>query len=175
MKTMIAIALAVLAVGCSSEDPAPDQEPVKYFPECDETDFSPGPLDGPGWDDNTGLVAPVLDEYVVSTTALKVRPEKNAEFFALAASVSLQMQTSEGFMARSLATSMACGSARTISVWRSVEDMYGFVNTGAHAEAMSRPDEVGEIGVVTHFMAPASDIPITWEVARERLREVPAF
>ncbi len=135
--------------------------------DCVDPDFAVGqPLAGPGLDPAQGLLEPVQDTYVVSSTQLYVNPDTDsqAEFLQLVGSVNTQLQEAEGLVAVSFAFEPNCGFNRTLSVWRSIEDMNRFATTGAHAVAMSRTLDISATGKVTHWEVSADAIP-TWEDA----------
>ena len=165
---------------CSDDEPKqnesqPDPEPETFLPACDESDFAPGPLTGPGFDPASGLIAPIEDSYVISTTAVFYNRDNLPRFLELSGDVSAAMMNIDGFVAASLGLATACGMARTLTVWRSVDAMYELVTAEAHATAMAESDEVTDMGAVTHWEVPSSDMPVTWEIARERIAKVPTF
>ena len=120
-----------------------------------------------------GLQAPLQDEYVVSTTALHFKREAFSDFLQLSNAASAEAAATPGNVGVALGLSNGCDFARTITVWRSVEDMFLFVQSPAHAEAMMRTEEVAVTGAVTYEMLPAADIPISWERARDLIKDVP--
>lgn len=122
------------------------------------------PLSGPGFDPETGLVDP-QDTYLVSTTQILPLPERNEEFLALVAGIGDQLETQPGLVAYALAIEPTCGFARTLSVWRDETSMLAFVGSGAHADAMTQTFDIGVTGRVTHFVATADQMPISWELA----------
>ncbi len=130
------------------------------------------PLSGPGYDPDVGLVDP-QESYIVSTTQILPRPDKQADFLALAADSTAAADATPGVVAISLAIEPTCGFARTISVWRDIPSMLKFVASDAHAEAIARSFEVGATGRVMHFEVRADEMPITWEAAIARLADVP--
>lgn len=129
------------------------------------------PLSGPGFDPATGLVD-AQDSYVVSTTQILPIPEHNDRFLALVADVGDQLESQPGLVAYALAVEPTCGFARTMSVWRDETSMLAFVGSGAHADAMTQTFEVGVTGRVTHFVATAEQMPISWELAIASIAEV---
>jgi hypothetical protein len=128
-------------------------------------------LAGPGYDPETGLVEP-QENYVVSSTMIMVKPDHMGLFFELVGAVNEQIMTTDGFVAMALASDPNCGWARTLTVWRDETAMYSFVVNGAHAEAMNRTWEVAITGKVTSWPITASQMPPTWETAREKLAEI---
>ena len=131
------------------------------------------PLAGPGWDPETNApVDPEIQNYVVSSTMIMVKPDQMGLFFELVGGVSEQIMATDGFVAMSLATDAECGWARTLTVWRDETAMYSFVVNGAHAQAMQRTSEVAITGKVTSWPATASELPPTWATARAKLAEI---
>lgn len=143
---------------------------------CEEPDLAiVQPLVGPGFDPETGaLLEPVADEYVLSTTQILPKPDSESQqaFFEISDGVIAQLMQTPGFLGFSLAAEPTCGFARTLTVWESEEAMYGFVSTGAHAEAMGQTFVVGVTGRVTSWTAPAEDVPPSWEEAIAKIAEV---
>lgn len=132
------------------------------------------PLSGPGYDPETGLVDP-QDSYVVSTTQILPRPEKQSDFLALANASVEAAEATDGVVAISLVVEPTCGFARTLTVWRSEAAMMTFAAGAVHADAMSKTFEVGVTGRVTHFEIAAADMPITWDAAIAEIADVVPF
>ncbi len=134
------------------------------------------PLVGPGYDPGMGgLVAPLQDEYLVSSTVILVKPEMENDFNMLVGQITATLDGSAGMVAYSLAIEPTCGFARTITVWRSEADMMGFVLSDAHATAMARTTELAVTGKVTKWELAADAFPPTWDAAREQLAMVAPF
>jgi heme-degrading monooxygenase HmoA len=138
----------------------------------DEEVLEIAPLAGPGWDGDAGLLDPVQENYVASTTMIMVKPEQQGLFLELVGGVQEQLASTDGFVAMSLATDPNCGWARTLTVWRDETSMYTFVATGAHAEAMNRTWEVAVTGKVASWPIAASEMPPTWAAAQAQLAAV---
>ena len=131
------------------------------------------PLIGPGYDPSMGgLIAPLQDTYIVSSTQVLVKPEAGADFNELVGQVIAEIEASEGMVAYSLANDTNCGFARTMSVWRDAESMVAFATSDAHANAVARTNEVAITGKVTHWAVAADAFPPTWDTAREELAKV---
>jgi quinol monooxygenase YgiN len=128
-----------------------------------------GPLAGPGYDPENGLIAPLQDTYYVHSTQILIKPEQLARFGELLAEVQVQLQTSEGLAAYTGAQDVNCGWVRTLGIWRSEEAMYKFVTSGAHLAAMSETAAISYTGKATHWKVDASALPPTWEDAEARL------
>ena len=188
MKPSLLAALCLLSLSaCSDDDPASqgtaggppvedelDPE-LQALYDCEEIDFSPTTnLDGPGWDADAGtLVDPSQDSYVVHTTQLILKPDANPKLLELTGKVIGQLQQTPGFVALALAGSDACNNVRTMGIWESEEAMYGMVNTGAHAEAMTFTTTISLSGRVTHWSATPDEVEaLTWDEAKSRVAEV---
>lgn len=140
---------------------------------CIDADFAEvAPLAGPGYDPGAGLLDPIQDTYFVHTTQILVRPDKQAEFQATVGEIVGQLMQSAGLVAVAFASEPNCGFARTLGVWRSEEEMYAFVISGAHAEAMAQTTELSLTGKTTSWSATAAEIPVTWAAAMEKLAAV---
>lgn len=131
------------------------------------------PLVGPGFDPAMGgLVAPLQDTYIVSSTQVLVKPEMQNDFNELVGQVIAEIDGSDGMVAYSLSIEPTCGFARTLSVWRDAESMVAFATSDAHAMAVARTNEVAITGKVTHWTLAADAFPPTWDSAREELAKV---
>lgn len=155
-----------------AEDPGPDLDAIYA---C-EGEFVVGqPLSGPGIDPATGAFVGDAETYVVSTTQLVVRPDDVAVFGEMVGGIAAQLMMTPGLVAISFAGENECGFQRTLSVWEDVGAMYAFTASGAHAEVMPRSGEVADTGKVTHWDQAAADGPPTWELALEKIDEVPGI
>lgn len=143
--------------------------------ECSEPISDARPLSGPGYDPATGLLEPVQDSYVVSTTQILPRPEATQDFFALVAEVTADLEQRDGMVAYALGFEPACGFARTIAVWRDEAAMLAFAAGDVHRSAVARTYEVGVTGRVTHFTVSADEMPVTWDVAAAHVAEIAPF
>jgi len=134
------------------------------------------PLVGPGFDPaRGGVIGELQPTYVVHTTQLFLKPDRLAEFQAIADPVSLQLDRTEGLLAYSYAGDQGCGEASTLAIWASEAAMYKFIATGAHAEAMGQANDVGQAGRVTHWTVTGAEAnAIDWDIARATIREVEA-
>ncbi len=140
---------------------------------CEDPElFEVQPLAGPGWDPDMGLLPPVQEGYVASTTMIMVKPEQMGRFFELVDGVIDQITSTEGFVAMALATDPTCGWARTLTVWRDDTAMYTFVVNGAHAEAMTQAFDIAYTGKVTSWPISAAEMPPTWDMAKAQLAAV---
>ena len=147
-------------------------------PACVEDDLVElGPFGGPGFDASKGgLVGTPLDSDVVATTVLTERPEAQAKFFQLSTAAIGRANQSDGFIGFSVGTSKKCGTARTITVWKSPEAMMTFVASPEHAACMAASSEVSVTGSFTMGTATAAEVPPSFETARAKLVGVaPAY
>lgn len=177
---LIALTLIASIAACGGEDPAdttptptpspspsptpsPSPSPtVAPGPVCDrgvlEADFQLFvPFGGPGVDPATGKLRPSAGApYLISSTYIRLRPEPAAQqaFGELMGPIAGALQQQPGLAAVLLGTSMSCGTARTLTVWASEEEMYAFVGGAPHAAAMARVAEVSRGGsLATHWVA----------------------
>lgn len=141
---------------------------------CDEAAFGDvKPLSGPGYDPETGIVGEPQSEYVVHATMLYWRQEETEDFYAMAADVMAQLGSAEGLLAYAIGTDEVCGAARSMGIWRSEEDMYAFVTSGAHAKAMGMTTELASTGKVTHWTMRADELAtLDWDLQRAALEDV---
>lgn len=122
---------------------------------------------GPGVDSATGELMPQEGTLIVSTTYLRLQPteEARARFGELMNPLLGDLFGNPELVAVQLGMSERCGSARTLSVWRSVEGMFTFVTSDSHANAAAAVGDVSRGGsVVTHWEAASVD-GIGWEEA----------
>jgi quinol monooxygenase YgiN len=153
MKRFFALAALVsvpVLSGCSSSsspDPTggtPTQKHEAMFT-CDESDLAPVSFVGPGFDSKTGkFTGAPLDSYVVHTTWLKLKADKQKEFFSLVAPILAALQTQKGLIGYSVATSAKCGTARTMGVWADHASVEAFVTEKPHAAAMAQSNAIGD-------------------------------
>lgn len=111
---------------------------------------------GPGVDSATGALMPQEGTLIVSTTYLRLQPtdEARARFGELMNPILGDLFGNPELVAVQLALSERCGTARTLSVWRSVEGMFTFAASDSHATAASAVGDVSRGGsVVTHWEA----------------------
>ena len=123
-----------------------------------EADFELfAPFGGPGVDPATGKLRPSAGEpYIISSTYIRLRPEPAAQqaFGELMGPIAGALQQQPGLAAVLLGSSMTCGTARTLTVWASEEEMYAFVGGAPHAAAMAAVGQVSRGGsLATHWVA----------------------
>lgn len=172
------VVAALFAAGCEGEGYGSGDGPTaEELFACDMGGFMISkPLVGPGFDPaKGGVIGELQPTYVVHTTQLFVKPDKFAEFQAIADPVSVQLDQTEGLLAYSYAGDQGCGEASTLAIWASEAAMYKFIATGAHAEAMGQASDIGQAGRVTHWTVTGAEAnAIDWTVARAKIREVEA-
>ncbi len=141
---------------------------------CVESDFGDvHALGGTGFDPATGLIGTPQESYVVSTTMLYWRAEKTDEFYDMGGKVMAQLASTPGLVAYALGTDETCRVGRAITIWRSEEDMFAFVVSGAHGEATGMTLDLSYTGKGTHWNAPPEEVnQLDWDVARQKLAEV---
>jgi hypothetical protein len=133
-------------------------------------------LVGPGYDAAMGgLLEPLQGTYTVSTTKAWVTMEQQAAFLEMSDLVTAELEATPGMVAYGLGIEPSCGFFRTLSIYRSQEDMFGFVFSDAHSEAISRAGELTTTGKTTSWELSADEFPPTWAMADEKLTNVPAF
>lgn len=124
------------------------------------------PLTGPGLVD--GALPP--GEYAISTTYIRLKegPEMMARFNEMLQPVLGELGQSDGLLAQSLTLSVSCGTARTLTVWRDVEAMYGFAASPAHTSAVARVAEVSRgNSIAMHWIGQAEEA--SWDEAAKQL------
>lgn len=185
LMTACVLSLATSCGGNDTNDPMQDETTtsaddsssetgtpidIEELYECEDTLIEALPLSGPGYDPDQGLIEP-QETYFASTTQILVKPEAMEEFLGHVAAIQTQLETTEGFVAMSVAIEPNCGFNRTLAVWRSEVDMYRFVGTGAHAEAMARTSALATTGKTTFWQINGDEMPVTWDAAKAVLDE----
>lgn len=171
--TMFTIfALSATLAACADDGGSQDQNDLQS---CVEDDFQAQPLAGRGYDPEQGLVGPLQDSYIASTTLILLNPDEGARFQELIGPLTADLQAREGLIALSLGGSQKCGTARTLAVWTSEQAMSDFVLGDAHVAAMAEFSVVGLNGAVTHWEVAADEIPMSWDQARSKIAEVGAI
>lgn len=178
--------LALAAPACGDDDtgaggkatttstgatPTTNSTGVDAFPQCKkgtlEGDMTvDAPLNGPGVDPATGTLAP--GSYFVAATYLAMEPGEVQRAQMLGGKVVESLATTEGLVAFSLAGSQSCVSLRTLTVWRSEEDMLAFVISPAHATAMSQTSTLSR-GTSNTISWAGDEKTATWAEAATRL------
>jgi heme-degrading monooxygenase HmoA len=175
--------LGVLAMGLALAACGDDEKPRK--PEsggadaCSAAELEPDldaqPFVGPAADPETGeLRLESGKSYVVSSTYGVPVPGENGapvtpQYLALFGAIEAQLAEQPGLLALKLASSERCGSGRTLAVWSSEEEMYAFVASDAHFNAMKSVKVVLKPGFsTTHWSASRAD-QMTWDEAVKQL------
>lgn len=162
--------------GAASEsgDGASDSGEV-IDPNCVDDDFTPvGEFAGPGYDPDTGLKEPVQDTYLAHITVAHIRSDPALEERFVSKNIDLfpVLMQQEGLIGYQVGLSDKCKRGLTIGVWRSEQDMYAFVGTPEHVEAMSIAPEVLTGAGFHHFEIRREDLPFSFEAARELLGDI---
>lgn len=121
---------------------------------------------GPGVDPETGELEP--GNYMVATTYLALEPSRRDSFLEISGPVIETLSTSEGFVAAITGASESCSSLRTLTVWPTDEDMYTFVGSPAHSNAMSKSSELSR-GTSNTISWEGDAATATWEESVARL------
>ena len=104
----------------------------------------------------------------MSSTYLQLKPAQQGRFQELLEPIETDLASRDGVVALSFGGSPACGTARTLAVWRDEAAMFAFVTGEAHSAAVSAIDELSRGGsVVTHWAGDESSA--TWEAAAAQL------
>jgi quinol monooxygenase YgiN len=142
--------------------------------DCEDPDFAVfQPLSGPGIDPDTGaFLEPLQENYVLHVTQILPKPEQLSQFLELSGGVIEEIAQTEGLVGFSLAQEPNCGFFYTMGVWRDEQSIFAFVASDAHALAMTKTSEVSITGRTTSWMAPASEMPLTWEMAKAAIADV---
>lgn len=139
-----------------------------------EGDPTPVVWIGPGADPETGELLPEEGAFVVSATylALDAAPEAQQRFGEVMGPIMGELFANPALVAVQLGTSPSCGTARTFTVWRSLEGMMSFVAGDAHMAAVASVGEISRGGsVVTHWEVDTLE-GLGWDDATARLADV---
>jgi len=127
-----------------------------------EADLEPSPFMGPGVDASGSLMLEPGRDYVVSTTygvpKLGADGKIPDTYITAFGAIQEQLRKEKGLVAYRFASSDACGSGRTLAVWSSEAQMYEFVTSPAHLNAMTNANALLEPGYgVTHYTATSAN------------------
>lgn len=127
------------------------------------------PFQGPGFDDETGVVTldDVGDTVIVAVTNASVSDEEG--FGAHVDAIKESLDDLDGYVGRSLRSRLFSNEVWTMTVWRDEDALAAFIVSDAHAKAMEDAGNVVDGARVTHFTAKTSDIPISWDDALVKL------
>lgn len=170
--TMFTIFALSATLAACADDGSQDQNDLQS---CVEDDFQAQPLAGRGYDPAQGLVGPLQDTYIASTTLILQNPDEVARFEELVGPIAVDLQAREGLLALSFGQSQKCGTARTLALWASEQAMTDFVLGDAHVAAMAEFSVVGLNGAVTHWEVTADEVPMSWDQARDKIAEAGAI
>jgi heme-degrading monooxygenase HmoA len=143
-------------------------------PACVEDDLQTLDFKGPGYDpENGGLVPPLQDGYVASTTVLVLRPDKMNDFFGVAGAMFGVLEANPGLVGYSLASSAKCGTQRTLTIWRDEAAMFAFVASPEHQNGAGMAAELSTTGTVTAWDITQAEVPVAWADAIARVDALP--
>jgi hypothetical protein len=150
-------------------EPAPT---VAELASCDEVDLSPEFFIGPAFDPETGaLLAPLPLPHIVATTAGWHAPEQREALDGQTTPVIMDVFTHEGLLGASFGLSEACGSARTLTLWRDEAARMKFVYGAVHSNAIKNGLQHMRGSETMHWTEATSDQPPTWAQVKQRLDE----
>jgi heme-degrading monooxygenase HmoA len=154
-----------------TEQPTSSSTGVDPFTGCSqgivESDSSSDvPLNGPGIDPMTGSVTP--GQYVIATTYLALVPSQTVNAKELGGAVIASLPTMSGLVAVGVTSSKACASLRTLTVWKSEEDMMAFVMSDAHANAMAQISTLSR-GTSNLISWEGNETDVSWAAALAHL------
>lgn len=136
---------------------------------CVEDDLDVSEFAGPGYDAaQGGLLEPLQDKYIASTTVLALRPETAEEFRATVGAMIPVLTQNPGLVGFSTGSSAKCGTARTMAVWRDQTAMMNFVASDEHVAGMQRTQEFSTTGTVTSWEVTRAELPLAWDTAIAR-------
>jgi hypothetical protein len=137
-----------------------------------EEDFAvDGDLGPQGDPANWGELPP---DAIVSTTYLRMlaTPEAQQAFGEATGPVAAELSApAAGLMGLSFASSEACGTVRTLSVWATEEDQIAFVTGPAHGAAMTRIGDISRGGSVTMSWSVSELGEVSWEAVVDALQD----
>jgi quinol monooxygenase YgiN len=167
------LAAALFACGCGDVPQVSDAgDPPDMTAPCVEDDLSsPGPFAGPGYDPQSGIIGTPQAQYVAHATVIRLLPDpaKQQQFGAMVGPVIGRLVQSPGLVGFQVASSQKCGTARTVGVWKDISSMYAFVASDEHQAAAAKTYDVAAGGAFTHWNVSPAQVPVTWQVAMEKL------
>jgi hypothetical protein len=146
-------------------------DPLEPLTSCMDDDIEDA-FAGPGYDATKGgLLPPVQASYVAATTVLLQSSDsaKQMAFTQAAGPILGDLPKMPGLVGYQLGISSKCHYARTLTVWKDMSSMAGFVMSPNHAHAMTMVDQVSAAGAVTNWQIQSSDFPPTWAMARDEI------
>lgn len=165
---IVALCSAVFCVACEQEEEASEPEPKQQqMPLCVAHTLE----DDAMLDSNLGEMGdvskwgPLPPNAIVAGTYLKLKPGEDVmEVFGqingpIIAELS---KPAKGLMGLSVMFSPSCGTARTLTVWASEQEMLDFVMGEAHAKAIQRVGEVSRGGSITHTWPVSNFEKLSW-------------
>jgi heme-degrading monooxygenase HmoA len=179
-KSLLVIMVLVSTGGCDSDEKTKSSEIAGAGCTHDqlEADLQTEGFMGPLVDPTTRELKLVAGEqYVVSSTYGVPKPGEDGaplteRYRQLFGAVEQQLKREPGLLALQLSQSDACGSGRTLAIWKTEDQMYDFVLSQAHRDAMSAASEILQPGyAVTHWSATSTG-QMTLAEATRQLAEV---
>lgn len=139
---------------------------------CDEVDMDPVFFMGPAFDPETGaLIAPLPQPHLVATTVGWHTPDQLGPLNEQTTPVIMDVFAHEGLLGAAFGISDACGSARTLTLWRDEAARMKFVFGTVHANAIKNGLQ-HTIGWETTHWTPTADAALPdWTTARQHLDE----
>ncbi|MDB4985018.1 MAG: hypothetical protein JWN04_196 [Myxococcaceae bacterium] len=136
---VLLVAMGLLA--CGDDEKTSTQAASTCSAARIEADLDVDPFVGPAVDASGKLVLAPGTNYIVSSTYAQPISGPDgapvtARYQEVFGAVAEQLQKEPGLLAFTLGSSDACGSGRTLAVWKSEADMYSFVTSDAHTTAM---------------------------------------
>lgn len=160
-RILILLFPVLASVGCDGDEKSSSADPASGCAhDVLEADFEADDPIGPAVDPASGRVVLGPDQRViVSSTYGAPQPGPNGSPFSeryqqVFAGIEQQLSGQPGLLALQLGNSKRCGTGRTLAVWRSEEEMYEFVTSRAHLDAMREANDLLRPGyAVTHWEA----------------------
>lgn len=174
----------LLFMGLVSSGCVGDRNSTDTTNECShdvmETDLEVDVPVGPSVDPSSGkVVLGANQRVIVSSTYGAPQPGPNGAPFTeryqqVLVGIEQQLAGQPGLLALQLGNSNRCGAGRTLAIWRSEEEMYDFVTSRAHLDAMREANELLRPGyAVTHWKATKPE-QLTMDEAVRQLAKVEA-
>ena len=153
--------LGFATVGCDGDEKTSSADPASGCShDVLEADLELADPIGPAVDPASGKVLLGAEQRVIVSSTYGV-PEPGPDgapvterYQQVFAGIEQQLAGQPGLLALQLGSSKRCGSGRTLAVWRSEEEMYDFVTSRAHLDAMREANDLLRPGyAVTHWEA----------------------
>ncbi len=180
-RFVILLLLGLASVGCDGDEKTSSSDPASGCAhDLLEGDLELADPIGPAVDPKSGkVVLSPGQPVIVSSTYGVPKPGPNGAPFSdrykqIFVGIEQQLAGQPGLLALQLGNSKRCASGRTLAVWRSEEEMYDFVTSRAHLDAMREANDLLQPGyAVTHWEASQSE-QLTMSEAIRQLAKVEA-